>query len=82
LKILLSVSTSRYFSKVVILSTGGIRPPPNSVDSLSFLQAENKEATEIMIAKINKVELLFFTKYFYGLVSNLSAANLKGRLSE
>jgi len=58
----LSVTTSSEVSNVLILSTAGISPPPNSVDSFSFLQAENKIATEETIASKNKAKLLFFTK--------------------
>jgi hypothetical protein len=63
----LSVSISRKVSNVFMLSIGGISPPPSSVASLIFLQAENTIATVATIAMSDKTVLLFFTKKIYDL---------------
>jgi hypothetical protein len=58
----LKASTFTVVSNVLILSTGGISPPPSSVDSLIFLQAEKRIATAATVAKRDKAIVLFFTK--------------------
>jgi hypothetical protein len=47
---------------VVMLSTGGISPPPRSVESLIFLQAENKIVKVATMAVKEIAKYLFLTK--------------------
>ena len=60
----LNTWTSRVVSKVLILSTGGMRLPPNSVASLIFVQ-ENKISRLVIIVPSVKARCFFFTIKIY-----------------
>ena len=63
--------TSRVVSKVLILSTGGIRLPPNSVASLIFVQ-ENKISRLVVIVPSVRARYFFFTIKIYAGVDSFT----------